>query len=175
MAIQPSHSSRRILLPVRQWFILFSLVAAFFLNLIPLGDAPGMPDWVALVLAFWGVREPLRVGMGTAFVAGLLMDVASGSVIGQHPLAYLLLSFAAGGLSRRILWFPLGQQALHILPLLLATQVVMVVARLVGGAEFPGWGYFLGSFTGALLWFPLTFVLLLPQYQPLEKDENRPI
>mgnify|MGYP003525047351 FL=1 len=127
------------------------------------------------MLAFWGVREPLRVGMGTAFVAGLLMDVASGSVIGQHPLAYLLLSFAAGGLSRRILWFPLGQQALHILPLLLATQVVMVVARLVGGAEFPGWGYFLGSFTGALLWFPLTFVLLLPQYQPLEKDENRPI
>ncbi|MBK7135575.1 MAG: rod shape-determining protein MreD [Rhodocyclales bacterium] len=173
--MQPTHNSRRILLPVRQWFILFSLAAAFFLNLVPLGDLVGVPDWVALVLAFWGVREPLRVGMGTAFVAGLLMDVASGSVIGQHPLAYLLLSFAAGGLSRRILWFPLGQQALHILPLLLATQVVMVVARLVGGAEFPGWGYFLGSFTGALLWFPLTFVLLLPQYQPLEKDENRPI
>ena len=175
MAMQPTHNSRRILLPVRQWFILFSLAAAFFLNLVPLGDLVGVPDWVALVLAFWGVREPLRVGMGTAFVAGLLMDVASGSVIGQHPLAYLLLSFAAGGLSRRILWFPLGQQALHILPLLLATQIVMVVARLVGGAEFPGWGYFLGSFTGALLWFPLTFVLLLPQYQPLEKDENRPI
>ena len=175
MAMQPTHNSRRILLPVRQWFILFSLAAAFFLNLVPLGDRIGVPDWLALVLAFWSVREPLRVGMGTAFVAGLLMDVASGSVIGQHPLAYLLLSFAAGGLSRRILWFPLGQQALHILPLLLATQVVMVVARLVGGAEFPGWGYFLGSFTGALLWFPLTFVLLLPQYQPLEKDENRPI
>lgn len=175
MAIQPTHSSRRILLPVRQWFILFSLVAAFFLNLIPLGRSVGVPDWVALVLAFWSVREPQRLGMGTAFVVGLLMDVASGSVMGQHPLAYLLLAFAAGGLSRRILWFPLVQQALHILPLLLATQLVMVVTRLVGGADFPGWGYFLGSFSGALLWFPLTFVLLLPQYQPIEKDENRPI
>lgn len=175
MTIQPTHSSRRILLPVRQWFILFSLAAALFFNLVPLGDTPGMPDWVALVLAFWSVREPLRLGMGTAFVAGLLMDVASGSVMGQHPLAYLLLTFAAGGLSRRILWFPLVQQALHILPLLLATQVVMVVARLVGGADFPGWTYFLGSLTGALLWFPLTFILLLPQYQPIEKDENRPI
>ena len=81
----------------------------------------------------------------------------------------------AGGLSRRILWFPLVQQALHVLPLLLATQLVMVVTRLVGGADFPGWGYFLGSFSGALLWFPLTFMLLLPQYQPIEKDENRPI
>ncbi len=175
MAIQPNHSSRRILLPVRQWFILFSLAVAFFLNLIPLDQAIGVPDWVALVLAFWSVREPLRIGMGTAFVAGLLMDVASGSVMGQHSLAYLLLSFAAGVLSRRILWFPLAQQALQVLPLLLATQVVMVLARLAGGADFPGWGYFLGSFTGALLWFPLTFVLLLPQYQPIEKDENRPI
>jgi rod shape-determining protein MreD len=175
MAIQPTHSSRRILLPVKQWFILFSLAAALFLNLVPLGQAVGLPDWVALVLAFWSVREPLRIGMGTAFVAGLLMDVASGSVMGQHPLAYLLLTFAAGGLSRRILWFPLGQQALHILPLLLATQAVIVVVRLVGGADFPGWGYFLSSLTGALLWFPLTFVLLLPQYQPIEKDENRPI
>lgn len=175
MAIQPTHSSRRILLPVRQWFILFSLAAALFLNLIPLGQTVGLPDWLALALAFWSVREPLRVGMGMAFVAGILMDVASGSVMGQHSLAYLLLSFAAGGLSRRILWFPLAQQALHILPLLLGTQIVMVVTRLIGGADFPGWGYFLGSFTGALLWFPLTFVLLLPQYQPIEKDENRPI
>lgn len=175
MAIQPNYSSRRILLPVRQWFILLSLAAAFFLNLIPLDQAAGVPDWMALVLAFWSVREPQRLGMGTAFVAGLLMDVASGSVMGQHPLAYLLLSFAAGGLSRRILWFPLPQQALQVLPLLLATQVVMVLARLAGGADFPGWGYFLGSFTSALLWFPLTFILLLPQYQPVEKDENRPI
>ena len=175
MAIQPTYSSRRILLPVRQWFILLSLAAGFFLNLIPLGRSVGVPDWVALALAFWSVREPQRLGMGTAFVAGLLMDVASGSVVGQHPLAYLLLAFAAGGLSRRILWFPLAQQALHVLPLLLATQVVMVVTRLAGGADFPGWGYFLGSFTGALLWFPLSYLLLLPQYQPVEKDENRPI
>ena len=57
--------------------------------------------------------------MGAAFVLGLLMDVADGSVMGQHALAYVLLAFAAGGLSRRILWFPLSQQALHVLPLLL--------------------------------------------------------
>lgn len=175
MAIQTTHSSRRILLPVRPWFILLSLAAALLLNLVPLGRATGMPDWVALVLAFWSVREPLRVGMGSAFALGLLMDVASASVMGQHPLAYLLLSYAAGGLSRRILWFPLGQQALHILPLLLGTQLVMVIARIAGGADFPGWGYFLGSFSGALLWFPLTYVLLLPQHRPVDKDENRPI
>ena len=175
MAIQPNHSSRRILLPVQYGFILLSLAVALFLNLVPYGQAIGIPDWVALILAFWGVREPRRVGMGSAFLLGVLMDVAAGSVMGQHALAYLLLAFGATSLSRRVLWFPLGQQALHVLPMLLGTQLVMVVTRLVGGSEFPGWGYFLGSFTGALLWFPLAFVLLLPQYQPVEKDENRPI
>lgn len=172
---QPTHHSNRLLLPARSWFITTTLLLALFLNLVPLGRLPFVPDWVALVLIFWCIHQPLKVGMGTAFFLGIAMDVGDASVMGQHALAYVLLAFAGCGLSRRILWFPLGQQALHILPLLLATQVVMVVARLVGGAEFPGWGYFLGSFTGALLWFPLTFVLLLPQYQPLEKDENRPI
>jgi rod shape-determining protein MreD len=152
-----------------------SLLVALFLNLIPLGRTPGIPDWVALVLAFWSVREPLRVGMTTAFILGVIMDVAAASVMGQHALAYLLLAYGASALSRRVLWFPLAQQALHILPMLLATQIVMVVTRLIGGSDFPGWSYFLSGFTGALLWFPLTFVLLLPQYQPTEKDENRPI
>ena len=78
MAIQPSHSSRRILLPVRQWFILFSLVAAFFLNLIPLGDAPGMPDWVALVLAFWSINIGLALMVLLSLLpVGLLQTWAS--------------------------------------------------------------------------------------------------
>jgi rod shape-determining protein MreD len=47
--------------------------------------------------------------------------------------------------------------------------------RLVVGADFPGWGYFIGPFIGALLWFPLTFVLLLPQYRPVDQNPDRPI
>ncbi len=175
MSVQPTYSSRRILLPVKPWFIALTLGAALFLNLVPYGQLPGVPDWVALVLAFWCVREPLRVGMGTAFVLGLVLDVAYASAMGQHALAYVLLAFTAASLSRRVLWFPLMQQALHILPLLLATQAVMVGARLLGGADFPGWSYFLGSLSATLLWYPLNFLLLLPQYQPVEKDENRPI
>ncbi len=173
--MQPTHRSQRILLPVKQWFIIFSLAAALMLNMVPLGRLPGVPDWVALVLAFWSVREPLRVGMLWAFVLGIAMDVVDASLMGQHALAYVLVAYGAASLSRRILWFPLLQQALHILPLLLGMQVVVVLVRLIAGSEFPGWSYFLSSFTATLLWVPLTFVLLLPQYQPVEKDENRPI
>ncbi len=173
--MQPTHSSNRILLPVRGWFIFITLIAALFCDMIPVGRLPILPDFVALTLAFWCVREPLRVGMSAGFLLGIAMDVSSGSVMGQHSLAYVLLSFAAGGLSKRILWFPLSLQALHILPLLLGTQLVMFVARMMGGGEYPGITYFISSFTATLLWYPLTYLLLLPQYRPLEKDVNRPI
>ncbi|WIM04944.1 MAG: rod shape-determining protein MreD [Candidatus Nitricoxidivorans perseverans] len=173
--MQPTHSSRRILLPVRGWFILLTLAASLFLNLVPPGRLPLVPDWAALVLAFWCIHQPMKVGMGAAFILGLLMDVADGSVMGQHAMAYVLLAFAAGGLSRRILWFSLTMQALHVLPLLLGMQLVMLAARLVGGADSPGLSWFLGSFSAAALWYPLTYLLLLPQLQPIERDENRPI
>jgi rod shape-determining protein MreD len=173
--MQPTQSSRRILLPVKTWFIVLTLVLALFLNLMPLGRLPALPDWVALTLAFWCIHQPLKVNMGTAFLLGLLMDVADASLMGQHALAYVLLAFAAGGLSRRILWFPLLQQALQVLPLLLGTQVVMLLVRLAAGDEFPGLPWFLGSLVATLLWYPLTYLLLLPQFQPVERDDNRPI
>ncbi|MDP1735687.1 MAG: rod shape-determining protein MreD [Sulfuritalea sp.] len=172
---QPTHSSRRILLPVKNWFIVMTLFAALLLNLIPFGRLPGIPDWVALVLAFWCVHQPLKVGMAAGFVLGLAMDVADASVMGQHALAYVLLAFAAAGLSRRVLWFPLSHQALHVLPLFLGMQLVMMLVRMITGAEFPGLLWFLSSFTAALLWHPVTYLLLIPQFRSEDKDVHRPI
>ena len=173
--MQPTFSSSRILLPVRPWFIYFSLFAALALNFLPTANWPGVPDWVALVLCFWSIRESRRIGMGWAFVLGLLMDVADGSVLGQHCFAYVILAYLSASLSRRILWFPLAQQALQVLPLLVLAQLIQAAMRLLTGADFPGWGYFVGPFIATVLWFPLTFVLLLPQYRPVEQDPNRPI
>ena len=168
-------SSSRILQPVRPLFIVFSLFVALALNFLPTSAWHWLPDWVALVIVFWSIREPRRVGMGTGFLFGLAMDVADSSVMGQHALAYVLLAYAGSALSRRISWFPLGQQALHVLPLLLLVQLVQYAVRAVPGIELPGLSYFVGPLFGALLWWPLTFVLLLPQYQPVDRDANRPI
>ena len=173
--IQPTFTSSRILLPVRPGFIWFSLTLGLLLNFLPTAHWPGVPDWVALVLTFWCIRESRYVGMGWAFALGLCMDVADGAVLGQHAFAYVLLAYAANELSRRVLWFTPVEQALHVLPLLLLSQVLMVLVRLLAGAEFPGWAYFLSSFSSALLWMPLSLLLLLPQLQPVERDDNRPI
>jgi hypothetical protein len=93
-----------ILQPVNPYFIVFSLAAAFLLNLMPWGRLPGVPDFVALVLLFWNIHQPRKVGMGVAFALGILMDVHDAGLLGEHALAYTLLSYGAITIHRRVLW-----------------------------------------------------------------------
>ena len=90
-----SFSSSRILLPVRPWFIFLSLLIALLLNFLPTRAWLWTPDWLALVIVFWSIREPRRVGMGWGFLLGLVMDVADASLLGQHALAYVLAAYGA--------------------------------------------------------------------------------
>lgn len=173
--MQAGHASSRILQPVNPWFIRLSLLVALLLNFLPTSVWLWMPDWVALTLVFWCVREPRYAGMGYAFTLGLAMDVADASLMGQHALAYVAIAYLAMLLSRRILWFSLWQQALHALPLLLIVPAIQLVVCLPLGVEFPGVLYFAGPFIAAALWPLLAFILLLPQYRPIEQDANRPI
>ena len=91
------------------------------------------------MLVFWNVHQPRRVGVGVAFVFGLLMDVHDGALLGQHALAYTLLSFFAITIHRRLLWFTVPSQALQILPLFVAAHAVSLVVRMIAGGMFPGW------------------------------------
>ena len=167
--------AQRILLPARVSFIVLTVALALLFNLLPWRNSAGVPDLTAAVLAFWCIHQPRRVGIGLAWTLGLLIDVGDGALLGQHALGYSVLAFLALAVHRRILWFPLWQQALHLLLLLLATQLLTLVIRIAAGAGFPGWSYFAGSFICAALWPVLSFLLLLPQRRPEMMDENRPI
>ncbi|RKP58586.1 rod shape-determining protein MreD [Pararobbsia silviterrae] len=164
-----------ILLPVNPSFIAFSIAAAFVLNFLPWGRTVGIPDFVAVVLLFWNIHQPRKVGMGIAFVLGILMDVHDASLFGEHALAYTLLSYGAISLHRRVLWFSLPVQALHVLPLLVLAQLVPFVIRLLAGAAFPGWGYLVDGFVEALLWPVASLLLLAPQKRASDPDDTRPI
>ncbi|MFH1044702.1 MAG: rod shape-determining protein MreD [Pseudomonadota bacterium] len=166
---------QRILLPAKVSFIVLTMMLALLFNLLPWRNAAGVPDLTAAVLAFWCIHQPRRVGIGVAWTLGLVLDVGNGALLGEHALGYSVLAFLALGLHRRILWFPLAQQALHLFLLLLATQLLTLVIRLAAGAGFPGWTYFAGSFICAALWPVLSFLLLAPQRQAEMTDENRPI
>jgi len=164
-----------ILLPANRLFIFFSLVVAFLLNLLPWEQAVGVPDFVALVLVFWAIHQPRMIGISIAFLMGVLMDVNQATLLGENALAYTLLSYFSIMIHRRVLWFQVGTQALHILPLLLLTQVVQLLVRLIVSGKFPHWYYFSESFVSALLWPLVTWLLLAPQRRAINRDENRPI
>ncbi len=172
--IMPRRSDQ-LLMPVNPVFVWGTLVFAFLLNVVPLGRVPAMPDFLALVLVFWNVHESRRVGIGAAFVFGLLMDVHSGAVLGQHALAYTLLSFVAVTIHRRLLWFTVPSQALQILPLFVAAQAVSLVVRIVAGGMLPGWEMVLAPVFQSLLWPVVTLLLLAPQRRAPDPDQNRPL
>ena len=168
-------SAGQLLLPVNPLFVAFTLLVAMALNVVPMGRMPLMPDFVALVLAFWNVHQSRRVGVGLAFACGLMMDVHDGAVLGQHALAYTLLSFFAIAIHRRLLWFTVPSQAVQILPLFLAAHAVSLVVRMIAGGMFPGWQVMLAPVFEALLWPIATWVLLAPQRRAPDPDQNRPL
>ena len=175
MLLSSPTPSQAILLPVRAGTILGSFACALLLDFLPWRNVALVPDFVALVLAFWCVRQPRLVGLGAGWLLGLLIDVGNGVLLGQHALAYSLLAFAAITLSRRVLWFPLWGQALHIAALLLFAQGVAALVRLAAGADFPGWSIAVGPLLGAALWPLVSVLLLLPQRMPANVDETREI
>ena len=164
-----------ILLPVNPFFIGVSLIAAFLLNIQAWGRVPGIPDFVALVLVFWGIHQPRRVGIGLAFFMGLMMDVNDATLFGENALAYTLLSYFAITFHRRVMWFPISTQAVHVFLLLMATQAVQALVQYLVNGRTPGWLYFLESVIGAAIWPLITWLLLAPQRRAVNRDDNRPI
>lgn len=165
---------QQLLLPVNPVFIGASLVAGLAFNMLPLGRVAWTPDILVLLLAFWGVHQPLRVGMGLAFVLGLCMDVQQSALLGQHALAYTLLMYGTRMTHRRVLWYRPWSQALQMTGLFVLAHAVQVVVGLFSGGGLPGFGVLLAPALEALLWPLASWILLAPQRRAPDPNENRP-
>lgn len=157
-------STQEILLPVRPLYVALTLVAGLLMNLMPLTGwvLTLRPDFVALTLLYWGIHQPRKVGFLPAWLLGLAVDVADGSLFGQHALAYSVMMFSAIALHRRVAMFGVRHQMLHVLAILLLMQVIILVVRAAAGGEYPGWWYFAPSVVGALLWPVTRFLFAIP-------------
>jgi rod shape-determining protein MreD len=164
-----------LLLPASPAFIWMSLLGALLLNMLPVGRTAWTPDLLALTLVFWAVHQPLRVGVGAAFIFGLAMDVHQASLLGQHALAYTALNFFAITIHRRLLWFTVPSQALQVFPVFAAAHGISLVIRMIAGGVFPGWDIVLAPVFEAMLWPVASIVLLAPQRRAPDPDENRPL
>lgn len=117
------------------------------------------PDWVAMILVYWVIALPHRVGLFSAWVIGIAMDVLLGNFIGQHALSYVILAYIAVNLYQRLRMFSVWQQALVVFAMLGLNQLINFwVESIAGLADWSLW-YLFPAFSGALLW-PWVFLLL---------------
>ncbi|MBN2886117.1 MAG: rod shape-determining protein MreD [Chromatiaceae bacterium] len=143
------------------WLISLSLFIAFLLTILPMPpqfDA-WRPQWVALVIIYWCLMSPERLGVFSAFVIGLALDVVSGTLLGQHSLTLSLLAYLVIELHPRIRVFPLWQQTLFVWVLLLADRLLTLWVLGATGQPMPSLTYWSPTFLGFLLW-PWLSVLL---------------
>lgn len=134
--------------------VFLSLLVALVLQLLPWAGFGLMlrPDFILLVTIYWLFRAPHVVNIGTAWLAGVLMDLITGGLFGQYALAYAVVAYFAVNYQRRLILFNSWQQAGYVFALLLLSQIIVLVLKLLAGGEVPGWSYFLPSISGILLW-----------------------
>ncbi len=139
--------------------------AALVLSLVSLPDgAPEVlgyirPHWVGLVLIYWVIALPQRVGLATAWCVGILLDILLGTLIGQHALVLVVISAIALSLYQRMRMFSVWQQGAIVLALMVLAETLMFwVESLAANARFNLW-HFLPALVSALIW-PWVFLSL---------------
>ena len=156
----PLSKDQEFLLPASGKFISLRLFIALMLNWLPWQDLwlALRPDFAALVLLYWCTHKPHRVGIGIAWLIGILADVSDSSLFGQHALAYAALAFGGIMLHRRIQMFDVSEQPLQVFPLFMISYTLFALVHWLASG-FIAWEYFLGSLTSALLWVPMSVLL----------------
>lgn len=141
--------------------VLGSFVAAYMLTIMPLPEMvrAARPEWVALVLMYWCMAVPHRVGVGVGWLAGLGQDALQSGLLGQQALAYAVIAFVVLQLHQRIRVYPLAQQALIVLVLLTLVNLIQVWINGLTGRPTPHLSYWLPPLVGTLLW-PWFFIFM---------------
>ena len=140
---------------------LLTIITAFALAMMPLPDWAEKlrPDWVALVLIYWAMALPERVGVTYAFFAGLMLDVVYGTILGQHSIGLVLVVFFVLMQHQRMRVSSLLQQALVVFVLMLLKSVLVLWVDGMVGRSAGSWLYFAPSLISAMIW-PWVFIVL---------------
>ena len=145
----------------RPTLIALSFCIALLLTVIPLPEPlPWLrPYWVAMVLIYWNIECPNEVGMGIAFVVGLVVDLTLGSLFGQHALGLVIIAYIVGRFRLRMRFFPLWQQALAVLAVLLNDRLIYAWVHGLTEHGVPDWRICLAPLVATVLW-PWVFLAL---------------
>ncbi|MBK9496159.1 MAG: Rod shape-determining protein MreD [Alphaproteobacteria bacterium ADurb.BinA280] len=138
-----------------------SVLLALIFGLLPMpaGWALFKPWWLALVMIYWTLESPQQAGLGRLFLIGLLADLLYGSLLGEQALRLCILGFLLLRFRARLRFFPMWQQALAVLALLLNDRMVVLMVRGLSGEGLPPWTFWVAPWIGMALW-PWLFLVL---------------
>jgi rod shape-determining protein MreD len=141
--------------------IILTFIIALMLTMIPVPSWAQelRPHWVLLVLVYWSMALPTRIGVGVAWLMGLLLDVTYDALLGQHALALAVVIFLTLNLHQRLRIFPIWQQALVVLVFCVIYDMINLWIQGISGYAPNVWLYVLPGFTTALIW-PAVFLVL---------------
>jgi rod shape-determining protein MreD len=134
--------------------VLLSIVAALMLSIVPLPAAIEVfrPDWVALTLIYWAMTLPRSYSVGTAWVVGIIVDVAHGTLLGQHALALCFVIYVTVKFHLQLRVFPLSQMTATVFALLALYQFLLFWINGVAGLHTESVTYWGPVITGTLMW-----------------------
>jgi rod shape-determining protein MreD len=141
--------------------IVISFIVAIMLTAMPLPEwaINWRPAWVAMVLIYWCMALPHRVGIGVGWLLGILLDVLQGTLLGQNAIGLTILAFLTLKSHQRVRMYPLVQQALVICLFVLVYQLFSLWVRGIMGVPPRSWTYWMPAFTSMVLW-PWLFIIL---------------
>lgn len=145
----------------RSWVILATFILGLMLTMMPLPAWSKLyrPEWLTLILIYWCLALPQRVGVGTAWLLGLFLDVVRGAVFGQYALALTVVALIAHTFHQRIRLYPIWQQAIVVMFLIALQQLLVLWVKGIIGQAPGSWSYWFPTLTSTLLW-PWVFLLL---------------
>ena len=141
--------------------VILTIIVSLMLMVMPLPDwaMPFRPDWVALTLIYWAMMLPRTWSVGTAWIIGIVLDVAQGTILGQHALALCFIVFITVRFHLLIRVFPMQQLTATVFAILALYQFVLFWINGVAGVAAPPVNYWGPVISGTLFW-PVVSLLL---------------
>lgn len=151
----------QLIAPATGRLVFGSLLLAYLATLLPWPQEILwlVPDFTLVLLLYWLIHAPHLTGLGLAMTLGLLADATLGGLIGQHALTYVVVAFAAVNVRRRLENFEVSGRALHLAPIFLGQQLLMLILGLAFDLPDADWRYLAAGVSAALLWIPVAHLL----------------
>ncbi|HLU05136.1 MAG TPA: rod shape-determining protein MreD [Woeseiaceae bacterium] len=134
--------------------VLVCIIMALMLAIVPMPDwaSPYRPDWVALTLIYWSICMPRTYSVGTAWIAGIVLDVAQGTLLGQHALALVFITYLTAKFHLQLRVFPMSQMTATVFALLVIYQFILFWINGIAGTYAEPSAYWGPLVSGTLLW-----------------------